>query len=87
MPAATGEEKDMVRSDHLPYHANVARPTVEALEGGGLSVTVLGGGRIKHDRGAKTIDIFGFSYSFGQPDHNISAELCKAVLSRVRVRA
>jgi phosphohistidine phosphatase len=74
----TGEQKDLVRGKTGdPYHADVARPTVEALEEAGIAVTVLGGGRIRHSVSEKKIEIFGFSYSFGQPDHNVTATLCK----------
>jgi hypothetical protein len=71
-------EKLLVRGFDVPYHADVAAPTVEELENCGFSVSVLGGGRISHSSTKQKISIYGFSYSFGLPDHSLSAELCRA---------
>ena len=55
------------------YHRNVAAPFVQELEEHGYQhIQIVGGGRINLDKDAKKISIYGFSYSFGQPDHEIS---------------
>ncbi|KAH1005442.1 hypothetical protein HUJ04_006431 [Dendroctonus ponderosae] len=38
---------------------------------------VLGGGRIKHDPGAKTINVYGYSQGFGKADHELSVDIIK----------
>jgi phosphohistidine phosphatase len=75
---ASDTEKTLVRGFDVPYHADVATPTIEELENCGFAVTVLGGGRISHSSTERTISIYGFSYSFGLPDHSITADLCRA---------
>ena len=74
---ASGTDKTLVRGWNAPYHADVAAPTLEELEECGFTFNVLGGGRISHSSANKKISIFGFSYSFGQPDHSITADLCR----------
>jgi hypothetical protein len=55
------------------YHQNVAEPFVDNLHRSGYEdIQILGGGRLSLDAQQKEISIFGFSYSFGQPDHEIS---------------
>lgn len=55
------------------YHRNAAEPFVHRLEQSGYEdIAVEGGGRIHLDEGSKKISIFGFSYGFGQADHEIS---------------
>ncbi len=55
------------------YHRNAAAPFVHDLEEHGYQdIQIVGGGRLLLDEDAKKISIFGFSYSFGQPDHEIS---------------
>ncbi len=61
------------------YHRNAASPFVKDLEEHGYEkIQVLGGGRILLDEDGKKISIFGFSYSFGQPDHEISKRVVQA---------
>lgn len=55
------------------YHRNAAEPMVDSLQRSGYTdIKILGGGRIRLNSKAKEVDIFGFSYSFGQGDHSIS---------------
>ena len=76
---AGGQTKMLVRmTAGAPYHADVAKPYVNALRAAGAEADVPGGGRIAHDKDAKTINIFGFSYGFGKADHAISADICRA---------
>lgn len=57
------------------YHRNVAEPFVERLESCGYQdIRIEGGGRIYLDQDAKKIRVFGFSYGFGQADHEISKQ-------------
>jgi len=58
-----------------PYHVDVARPTVTALQAAGCSVDVRGGGRIKHGADKRIVEIFGFSYGFGPADHTVTQRL------------
>ena len=75
---AGGDTKILVRmTADAPYHADVAKPYVNALRAAGADVDVPGGGRISHDPVAKTVSIFGFSYGFGKADHAISADVCR----------
>ena len=61
------------------YHRNAAAPFVQDLEEHGYeNIQIVGGGRILLNDDTKKISIFGFSYSFGQPDHEISKRVVQA---------
>ena len=47
----------------MTYHLQVAQP--------------LGGGRIRHNDGAKAIAIYGFSSAYGQAPHDLSAAIVR----------
>jgi Janus/Ocnus family (Ocnus) len=65
--------------DSAHYHRNVATPFIHDLQAHGYeSIEILGGGRILLDEDSKKVDIFGFSYSFGQPDHEISKRVIQS---------
>ena len=74
----SGTSKYLVRGDqYADYHKDAARETLRELDEIGLRYSVLGGGRIKHDSGGKTVEIYGFSYGFpweGDPRHDLSAQ-------------
>lgn len=58
------------------YHRNAAEPLIYELEQAGYyDIEVTGGGRIDLDENYKKISIFGYSYSFGQANHQISKEV------------
>ena len=38
-------------------------------------MTVLGGGRIRHDPQARAIDVYGYSAAFGPAPHELAAAL------------
>jgi len=58
------------------YHRNAAEPLIFELEQAGYyDIEVTGGGRINLDETYKTISIFGYSYSFGLANHQISKEV------------
>eukprot|EP00977_Amphora_coffeiformis_P013568 scaffold3586_cov164-Amphora_coffeaeformis.AAC.19 len=58
------------------YHRNAAEPLIFELEQAGYyDIEVTGGGRINLDETYKTISIFGYSYSFGLANHEISKEV------------
>jgi phosphohistidine phosphatase len=61
------------------YHRNAAEPFVYKLEQSGYEdIVIEGGGRIYLDEGSKKISIFGFSYGFGQADHERSKRVVLA---------
>ena len=61
------------------YHRNAAEPFVHDLEKHGYNnIQVTGGGRIQLDEAKKRIAIFGFSYTFGLADHEISRQVVQA---------
>lgn len=76
----SGNESYFVTSRRgAAYHRNAAEPLVFQLETNGYSrIEIVGGGRISLDEDAKKISIFGFSYSFGQGDHNLSKAVIHA---------
>ena len=58
------------------YHRNAAEPLIFELEQAGYyDIEVTGGGRINLDETYKKISIFGYSYSFGLANHQISKEV------------
>ncbi|XP_051734264.1 14 kDa phosphohistidine phosphatase [Ctenopharyngodon idella] len=60
------------------YHADIYDRVAGELErGGGLDCECLGGGRIKHDRDAKKIHVYGYSMGFGRAKHSVSTEKIK----------
>ena len=62
-----GSEKTVVRNTAgLPYHPDMYDHAMRALRPLGISGTVVGGGRIAHDPGARTVDVYGYSKSFGR---------------------
>ena len=73
-PTNDGQDRYFVTSKRgASYHRDVAAPFVQELEEHGYQhIQIVGGGRINLDNDAKKISIFGFSYGFGQPDHDIS---------------
>lgn len=55
------------------YHRHAAEPMILKLEEAGYyDIEITGGGRIECDDTAKSINIYGFSYSFGQANHAIA---------------
>mmetsp|Transcript_3107 Transcript_3107/g.4599 ORF Transcript_3107/g.4599 Transcript_3107/m.4599 type:complete len:154 (-) Transcript_3107:14-475(-) len=58
------------------YHRNAAEPFVKNLQKHGYeNIRITGGGRILLDTEAKRISIFGFSYTFGQGNHEIAKQV------------
>lgn len=61
------------------YHRNAAEPLVYKLEKSGYEdIAIEGGGRIYLEEDSKKISIFGFSYTFGQADHERSKRVVLA---------
>ena len=79
-PTNNGKDQYFVTSKRgASYHRNAAEPFVQELEEHGYHhIQIVGGGRINLDKKAKKISIFGFSYGFGQPDHEISKRVVQA---------
>lgn len=70
---AAAAEHFVVSQRGAHYHRNAAEPMVNVLQHTGYEqIEILGGGRLTLNSKEKKISIFGFSYSFGQPDHGIS---------------
>jgi len=67
---APGEpQKRVVRSARVGYHPEVYELTMNSLarsHGPVVRGTVIGGGRIVYDPSARTVDIYGYSKSFGR---------------------
>jgi len=58
------------------YHRNAVEPFVYDLENHGYTnIRVKGGGRIDLDHNSKRVNIFGYSYGFGQANHEISKQV------------
>ena len=73
---ASGTWRQLVRGVlGAPYHKDAATPTVIPLQDAGCQVDILGGGRIRHDPDAARIEVFGFSYGFGQANHECTRRL------------
>ena len=61
------------------FHRNAAEPFVYKLEQSGYEdIEIVGGGRIYLDEDSRKISIFGFSYTFGQADHQRSKQVVLA---------
>ncbi len=61
------------------YHRNAAEPLVYSLkEAGYEDIEIKGGGRILCNNDEKKISVFGFSYSFGQANHETSKRVILA---------
>jgi hypothetical protein len=66
------------------FHRNAAEPLVHSLKKAGYKdIEIKGGGRISFDEQKNHISVFGFSYSFGQPNHEITK---KAILADKRFK-
>mmetsp|Transcript_1561 Transcript_1561/g.4260 ORF Transcript_1561/g.4260 Transcript_1561/m.4260 type:complete len:149 (-) Transcript_1561:308-754(-) len=78
--ASTATQEHFVVSKRgAAYHRNAAEPMVERLQQNGYtSIDVTGGGRIYLDDDNRSISIFGYSYGFGQANH----ELSKSVIEK-----
>ncbi|KAG2452315.1 hypothetical protein HYH02_003339 [Chlamydomonas schloesseri] len=72
-----GRSKLLVWGDpRAPYHNDVLQKAKQmAQRCGGLKVTVLGGGRIRHDPATRSIDVYGYSAAFGPAPHELAAAL------------
>ncbi|XP_054769738.2 14 kDa phosphohistidine phosphatase-like [Lytechinus pictus] len=59
------------------YHADIYDEVTPALEKQGIQCDCPGGGRIEHDKNAKTILVYGYSMGFGQADHSMAVQILK----------
>ncbi|XP_783577.1 14 kDa phosphohistidine phosphatase [Strongylocentrotus purpuratus] len=70
------QTKYIVRGySHCGYHADIYDEVTPALEKQGINCSCPGGGRIEHDKNAKTILVYGYSMGFGQADHSIAVKI------------
>ncbi|KAL3162641.1 14 kDa phosphohistidine phosphatase, variant 2 [Trebouxia sp. C0009 RCD-2024] len=76
---AEGRSKLIVRGDRQSgYHMDVYEKANRELAPHKLHVAEpLGGGRIRHDDGAKAITVYGYSSAYGQAPHDLSAALIR----------
>jgi phosphohistidine phosphatase len=61
------------------YHRNVAEWYIPKLHNQGFSnIKIQGGGRIIRDDVNKLIKVFGYSYGFGQADHEVATRVIRS---------
>lgn len=73
-----GNSKLVVRgSCSAAYHINIKTAFETECQENGLSVDVLGGGRIEHDDQKGRIVIYGYSSAFGTAVHEVTGVLCQ----------
>lgn len=96
----TGETCRFVRGDEMHhYHADnfaafgkeldsaeIVFQGDKLISGKTVSVSCPGGGRVVHDKAAKSLSIYGYSQSYGQADHNITAAIVKEHLKYTNVQ-
>lgn len=71
-------EKFIVRGyKSCAYHVDIFERVQPELTKLGLKCKCVGGGRILHENGTKSIFIFGYSQGFGRADHSIAEKLVK----------
>ncbi|KAI0241570.1 14 kDa phosphohistidine phosphatase [Lamellibrachia satsuma] len=59
------------------FHADVYEDLYDRVQKKGLDTECVGGGRILHEAGKKTITVYGYSQGYGLADHSITCELLK----------
>lgn len=59
-----------------PYHGDIYDAFMATLDET-LDSECLGGGRIEHDPGEKSLKVYGYSQGFGKADHSITVDLLK----------
>ena len=70
--------KMLVRGfNRAEYHADIYDEVEEGIRKMGLDAQCLGGGRIRHDRPAKYIKVYGYSMGFGRADHTKAVAILK----------
>lgn len=75
-PGAPSSQYFVTSKKGASYHRNAAEPFVKSLKKHGYQdIRITGGGRILLDTEAKKISVFGFSYSFGQGNHELSKQV------------
>ena len=79
-----GAEKIIVRGySRASYHADIAEEVSPGLEALGFKCSVLGGGRI--EKVLKSINVYGYSVAYGQPNHQIAVEKIKTAFPTFEV--
>ena len=74
----------MIRGfNYAEYHADILEEEKGGLEGLGLQVRCIGGGRIK--RTSSSLTVYGYSIGFGRPDHSIAADAIKTQFPNLKV--
>ncbi|XP_025905398.1 14 kDa phosphohistidine phosphatase [Nothoprocta perdicaria] len=58
--------------------ADIYERLAAELEPLGCDCECLGGGRIRHERGARRIHVYGYSMGFGRAKHSVTTEKLKA---------
>ena len=66
------------------YHADILDEVEKALKTAGYGCKCLGGGRIKHAPGEKTILVYGYSMGFGRADHQKTVSLLQDFYSEYK---
>lgn len=69
-------EKYIVRGyKTCAYHADIFDLVEPNILKNNCKAVCVGGGRIRHDPGVKSLFIYGYSQGFGRPDHSITQKL------------
>lgn len=72
------DSKFIVRgTSYAEFHSGIYDDLEAQLEGTGVSVECLGGGKIEHDPATKSINVFGMSQGYGKADHNQTIEVLR----------
>lgn len=80
----SGDKATLVVRGHewAPFHDDIVQAHKQQLRGGAggeaLHVSCVGGGRIRHEPGTKTLFVYGYSQGYGRADHAASVALLKA---------
>jgi phosphohistidine phosphatase len=60
------------------YHSDVLQRTKGEVQGSGLNLEPLGGGRIEHFAGEGKVHVFGYSVAFGAAVHEVTAAILRS---------
>lgn len=60
------------------YHNDVLQKTKGEVQGSGLNLEPLGGGRVEHFPGEGRVHVFGYSTAFGAAVHEVTAAIVRS---------
>lgn len=72
------ESKLIVRGTaRAEFHSGIYDELDAQVEGTGVSIECLGGGKIDHNAAEKSITVFGLSQGYGKADHTQTVEILR----------